>query len=215
MKTRRRHPPREVLCPPHSAQAGVRVAVELRTATRLVEGDDRPGEDADVVDRQVEALGASRRHDVRRRRRPGKGCRTALARTRSCACRSRPSPGSAPRRASSPRHSAAAGAPPRSGRRASRRDARRSHLQVEAAERRERRLSSEKPRGLCIAPPASENGGQRRPFVGSPSGATNLNHAGFGLAERRRSRTYPRMGYMRLPIFKTARIWLCAADCRW
>ena len=34
---------------------------------------------------------------------------------------------------------------------------------------------------------------------------TRLNHAGFGLAERRRSRTYQPMGYIGLPVLKTGR----------
>jgi hypothetical protein len=32
----------------------------------------------------------------------------------------------------------------------------------------------------------------------------SLNHASFGLAERRRSRTYQPMGYIGLPVLKTA-----------
>jgi hypothetical protein len=39
-----------------------------------------------------------------------------------------------------------------------------------------------------------------------------LNHALVRLAERRRSRTYQRMGYMRLPVLKTAEIWLWEGD---
>jgi hypothetical protein len=38
--------------------------------------------------------------------------------------------------------------------------------------------------------------------------------AGFGPAERRRSRTYRPWGYHGLPVLKTAEIWLCASDCR-
>ena len=42
-----------------------------------------------------------------------------------------------------------------------------------------------------------------------------LSHAGFGLAERRRSRTYQPLGYNGLPVLKTAEFWVWETDRGW
>jgi hypothetical protein len=60
----RRHPPREVRPAPDLGERVVRVRVEQIGALPAEEGVERPGEERDVEDRQVEALGPGRRHDV-------------------------------------------------------------------------------------------------------------------------------------------------------
>jgi hypothetical protein len=54
-----------VLRPPDAAEALVGVPLERLFVPGAVPVDDRPGEDADVVDREVQALRAGRRNDVR------------------------------------------------------------------------------------------------------------------------------------------------------
>ena len=45
--------------------------------------------------------------------------------------------------------------------------------------------------------------------------ARSGNHAPFGLAERRRSRTYQPWGYHGLPVLKTGQVWLWERDYGW
>src|SRR5215212_345673 len=61
----RGHPPREVLDAPHPAQARLRVLLQGGVVAVLEPVDQGGGEHAHVGDRQVEALGAGRGHDVR------------------------------------------------------------------------------------------------------------------------------------------------------
>src|SRR5829696_2549642 len=61
----RRHPPGEVLRAPDAAQHLRRVARESRLVAVLEPGGERVGQDAHVGDREVEALRARRRNDVR------------------------------------------------------------------------------------------------------------------------------------------------------
>jgi hypothetical protein len=82
----------------------------------------------------------------------------------------------------------------------------------------EKHSSSSTPYGrVTIVPGISElerTQTNRWPFLYPPGSwaGHRLNHAPCGLTERRRSRTYQRMGYMRLPVLKTAEIWLWNGD---
>ena len=60
----RRHPPGEVLRSPYPAQAGLGVRVQQGLLPAGVPGGECLGEHGDVEGRQVQALGAGRRHDV-------------------------------------------------------------------------------------------------------------------------------------------------------
>jgi hypothetical protein len=82
----------------------------------------------------------------------------------------------------------------------------------------EKHSSSSTPYGrVTIVPGISElerTQTNRWPFLYPPGSwaGHRLNHPVVGLAERRRSRTYQRMGYMRLPVLKTGWVWRNDAD---